>query len=117
MHDYTRLEVWAEARRIACSIYESTEDFPRNEQFGLTGQMRRSAVSVSSNIAEGASRTSNREFARFVEVATGSACELETQLLIASDVGMMDREKADRHVAMLRELRKRLEALRVSLRR
>ncbi|MGH8569845.1 MAG: four helix bundle protein [Gammaproteobacteria bacterium] len=71
-------------------VYLLTQKFPREEMFGLVAQMRRAAVSIPSNIAEGAARTGDREFAQFLNVARGSLSELETQLLIASDLGYIN---------------------------
>jgi four helix bundle protein len=71
------------------AVYRVTQFFPRDELFGLTSQMRRAAVSIPSNIAEGSARAGEREFAQFLNIARGSLSELETQLLIASDLGYM----------------------------
>jgi four helix bundle protein len=82
-----KLEAWRVARALVKNVYVLTQSFPRGELFGLSIQLRRAAVSVPSNIAEGAARTGEREFAQFLNVARGSLSELETQLLIASDLG------------------------------
>ena len=87
VQDYRRLDVWRRGRELALAIYRLTEGFPRSETFGLVSQMRRSAVSVVSNIAEGASRGSDREFARFIRYALGSAAELECQLDLCHQLG------------------------------
>ena len=81
------LEAWRTARALVKNIYLLTQGFPREEKFGLSVQLRRAAVSVPSNIAEGAARTGEREFAQFLNIARGLLSELETQLLIASDLG------------------------------
>ena len=81
------LDAWKISRRLVSDIYRLTQAFPKEELFGLTSQLRRSAVSVPSNIAEGAARAGGREFAQFLNVARGSLSELETQLLIAGDLG------------------------------
>ena len=90
MGDYRRLAVWIAARRLATLTYAATAGFPPRERYGLAHQMRRAAVSVASNIAEGAGRGSDREFARFLRIARGSLQELNTQLLIAGDLRMGD---------------------------
>ncbi|NNC39761.1 MAG: four helix bundle protein [Acidimicrobiia bacterium] len=90
MHDYRKLRVWADARTLAQQVYRLTTSFPRYELFGLTQQMRRAGVSVVSNLAEGAGRSGDRDFARFVGIAIGSACELEAQLDIALDLGYVN---------------------------
>ncbi|MEX2252133.1 MAG: four helix bundle protein [Acidimicrobiia bacterium] len=89
MQDFRSLRVWQESHGLALEIYELTSKFPTGERFGLTAQMRRAAVSVSSNIAEGCSRSSRRDFARFLEIALGSAFELEVQLELAVSLRMV----------------------------
>jgi four helix bundle protein len=82
-----KLDAWKVSRQLVSGIYRLTQRFPKEELFGLTAQMRRAAISVPSNIAEGAARIGAREFAQFLNVARGSLSELETQLLIAVDLG------------------------------
>lgn len=84
-HNFKNLNIWKLAMQLASEIYAQTEIFPKSEEFGLKSQIRRCAVSVPSNIAEGSSRTSNKDFNRFLEISLGSLYELQTQLLIASD--------------------------------
>ena len=86
------LDAWRLARQLVGAVYRLTQAFPKEELFGLTSQMRRAAVSVPSNIAEGSARTGEREFAQFLNVARGSLSELETQLIIASDLGYISIE-------------------------
>jgi four helix bundle protein len=83
MFNFEKLEVWQEAIDFANLIYNETQTFPSEERFGLTSQMRRAAVSISSNIAEGSSRSSRTDFARFAEIATGSVFEAVSQSFIA----------------------------------
>jgi len=85
------LQAWKEAMRLVRIIYDLTNTFPREENYGLGAQMRRAAVSVPSNVAEGAARSSRKEFSQFLSVAKGSLSELETQLLICADLGYLDR--------------------------
>lgn len=82
---YTDLDVWTKSRSLANMVYELTKSFPKEEMFGLTGQMRRAAVSVPANIAEGCGRQHSKDAIQFFFVARGSLYELETQLFIASD--------------------------------
>jgi four helix bundle protein len=82
-----KLEAWKLSRTLVLDVYKLTQTFPKEEMFGLTNQIRRAAVSIPSNIAEGAARTGAREFAQFLNFARGSLSELETQLLIATDLG------------------------------
>jgi four helix bundle protein len=84
------LEAWQQALTLVKSIYSATAPFPKSELYCLTSQMRRAAVSVPSNIAEGAARESTAEFLRFLFIARGSLAELETQILIAKDLGYLD---------------------------
>ena len=84
---YRDLEVWGVAMELVADVYQVTRQFPKEEQFGLTAQLRRAAVSVPSNIAEGHARESTKDFLRFIAIAAGSLAELETQLLIAEKLG------------------------------
>lgn len=86
MRDFRELKVWEKAHRLTLAVYRATEHFPAEERFGLTGQLRRSAVSVASNIAEGCGREGERELAQFLNIAAGSASELEYQLLLAREL-------------------------------
>ena len=85
-HRFKDLEIWRLSRRFCSDIYSITASFPSEEKFGLTNQLRRASVSIPSNIAEGSSRKSNKDFSRFLEIAIGSIYEIETQLLIAKDL-------------------------------
>ena len=87
MRDFRKYAVWNLAMELATDIYGYTANFPKEEKYGLTGQIQRASVSISSNIAEGASRKSEIEFIHFLEIALGSAFEMETQLIIANRVG------------------------------
>ena len=115
MAGYQDLKVWQLGLQITRSIYEITSDFPDSEKFGLTSQLRRSAVSIPSNIAEGHSRESKRELARFVSIARGSHAELETQLLIAKYLGFGNQAQLDRLLEVLQEEGRMLTGLRRSL--
>lgn len=92
MRDYRKLEVWQLARALTTATYEVTSKFPRREQFGLTDQMRRAAVSVPSNIAEGAGSGSDADYARFLGYAASSLNELECQIIIAGDLQLASPE-------------------------
>ena len=86
------LEVWQRAMDLTAAVYELTHSFPKQEIYGLTSQMRRCAVSIPSNIAEGSARATKRDFAHFITMARGSAAELETQLLLAVRLGYISQE-------------------------
>src|SRR5205807_7086906 len=94
------LRVWREAMRLTPEIYKSTSDFPKHELYGLSQQIRRAAVSVPSNIAEGKGHRSDKEFVRFLLHARGSLLELQTQLLIAEELQYFRKEEATRLLAM-----------------
>jgi four helix bundle protein len=89
MHNFRELRVWKEGIEIAKQVYLLSAIFPKDEKFGLTSQIRRAAVSIPSNIAEGAGRGSNKEFAHFLNIALGSAYELETQLILTQEFGFI----------------------------
>ncbi len=86
MHKYKDLKFWQLSRTFCKDIYQITNQFPASEKFGLVLQLRRASVSIPSNIAEGASRNSNKDFNRFLTIALGSCYEIETQLLLSSDL-------------------------------
>ena len=88
---FTDLIAWKEAHKLAIVIYKSTDDFPINEKYSLIDQMRRAAVSISSNIAEGFSRQTNKEKIQFYYIAKGSLTELQNQLLLSRDVNYIDK--------------------------
>jgi four helix bundle protein len=90
VHDFRRLEVWHEGLDLAEVMYGVTRTLPDSERFGLSGQIRRASVSVSSNIAEGASRGTPKEMARFLRNAMGSLSELETQIELCARLGLLD---------------------------
>ena len=85
--------MWRQSRIFCSEIYSATAIFPDNEKFGITNQLRRASISIASNIAEGSARKSNKDFSRFLDIAIGSAYEIETQLLISSDLSFITEEK------------------------
>jgi four helix bundle protein len=93
MKTHKDLNVWKERIVFVTLIYEKTKSFPKDELFSLTSQIRRSAISIPSNIAEGAARESNKEFLRFLFIAQGSISELDTQLLIANNLDFISKEE------------------------
>ena len=95
MKSHKDLDVWRAAIDMARDIYELTKSYPKEEQFGIISQMRRSAVSIASNIAEGAARHATKEFVQFLYIAVGSATELDTQLEISKAVKMAEPERLD----------------------
>lgn len=108
MKDYRELKVWEKAHEYALSVYKATRDFPKEELYGLTSQLRRSASSVPSNIAEGCGRNSDAELARFLEIAYGSASESDYQLLLAKDLGYLNVDSFKSLSVMVEEIRRML---------
>ncbi len=92
MHNYKNLHIWQEGINLARKIYEVTATFPANEKYGIVSQMTRAAVSIPSNIAEGAGRNSNKDFANFLSIAIGSIFELHTQIAICEQIGYINEE-------------------------
>lgn len=105
MHDYTQLQVWIDSCSLAVRSYEITSHFPREERYGLVAQIRRSAVSIPSNIAEGSGRESAKDFERFLRISLGSAYELDTQLYLAWRIGYLDEVSASAVRGDLRKIR------------
>ena len=115
MFNFEKLEVWQKAIDFADLIYSETRSFPAEERFGLTNQLRRAAISVSSNIAEGSSRFSKSDFARFVEIATGSVFEVVSQAFIAQRQRFLSEDQFRDIYTDAEELSRMLSGLRKSL--
>lgn len=115
MHQFRELVIWKRSRLLCSKIYEVTSKFPADEKFGLTNQLRRASVSIPSNIAEGSSRNSNKDFSRFLEIAIGSAYEMETQLLIASDLNFISENELSTLITEMEEIIKMISKFRSSL--
>lgn len=92
MNKYKDLKIWQKAVDLSVKVYEMTRNFPKDEVYGLTSQMRRSSVSIASNIAEGSGRNSKKEFKYFLSIAYGSCSELETQMIISERNGFITME-------------------------
>ena len=95
LKNYRELKVWQRSYRLCLEIYKITKTFPNEERYGLTSQIRRAAVFVPSNIAEGYGRRTTPEYIRFLYIAYGSICELETQILLSSDLGYIEAGKLE----------------------
>jgi len=115
MFNFEKLTVWDRAIDFADSVYKVTRNFPDDERFGLTSQMRRAAVSASSNLAEGSSRSSKIDFARFVEIATGSLFEVISQAVISRRQGFLAESDFTKLYGAAEELSRMLSGLRKSL--
>ncbi len=106
MHKYQDLKLWQKGIDLVVSVYEATAEFPKEEKYGLISQMRRSAVSIPSNIAEGAGRNSDKEFCHFLSIANGSCYELETQILVAARLKLVSDEICGKLCFELNEIQK-----------
>lgn len=111
MQDFRKLIVWQKSHALTRRVYAVTATFPKAELFGLTRQMRRAATSIPSNIAEGSCRSGNREFARYLHVAIGSAGELEYDLLLSADLAFLERLEAKRLEREVIEIKRMLSGL------
>jgi len=116
IRSYRELEVWQRGIELVERVYSLTATFPVKEQYGLTSQIQRAVVSIPSNIAEGHSRASRKEFLHFVSIALGSLAELETQVIITSRLTYLGQQDADGILAATDQLGKMLRSLQKSLR-
>ena len=111
MKDFRNLQVWEKAHRLTLAVYKASGGFPRQELFGLTSQMRRCSASIGANIAEGCGKRGNNEFQRYLQIASGSASELDYHLLLARDLGFFEETDYRRLAGDLLHLRKMLTSL------
>jgi four helix bundle protein len=111
MHNYRELKVWHKERELGKIAYQITSKLPKDESFGLTSQMRRAAVSIPSNIAEGADRGTVIDFCRFLDIAYGSSFELETQLLLCVDLEYIAENVLIETEAQIKEIQRMLYSL------
>jgi four helix bundle protein len=111
MQSFRDLKVWEKAHRLTLAVYRATAEFPSDERFGMTSQMRRAGSSIPANIAEGSVRSSDLDFARFLHTAIGSASELEYFLLLAKDLGYLGLAPFDQLTADVQEVKRMLAAL------
>lgn len=111
MEDFKNLKVWSKAHELTLAIYRTTRKFPREEIYGLTSQIRRAAASVGANIAEGCGRRSDPELKRFVQIARGSASELEYHLLLARDLQLLAADEFTNLEAGVLEIQRMLASL------
>jgi len=111
LRDFRKYDIWIDAMEITDKIYIALEKFPKKEIYALASQMSRSAVSIPSNIAEGSSRTSEKDFSRFLEYSLGSSYELETQLIIAFRRNYIKKDNQNQILNELTSLQKRISGL------
>ena len=108
---HKKLDVWREGVAFATEIYKITESFPKTEIYGLTSQMRRAVVSIPSNIAEGAARCSDKEFAQFLKISGGSLSEVDTQIEIANNLGYLTQDQKQGLEAKMVSISRKLAGL------
>jgi len=106
MHNFKELIVWQKARNLVKNVYLLTKKFPTEEKYGLSMQIQRSCISIPSNISEGSGRNSNKDFGRFLDIAFSSAFELETQLILASDLNYISEEELNNITEKIQEVQK-----------
>ena len=106
MQDYKQIKVWQKSFALTLRVYKQTESFPKHELYGLISQIRRAAVSIPSNIAEGTAKTSDKDFARFLETSLGSAFEVECQMLLAKDLGYISDSELGGTMNVIDEIKK-----------
>lgn len=108
-HDFKKMRIWQDSMEITKEVYKLTSGFPKNEQYGLIQQMRKAAVSIPSNIAEGCGRGSDPQLAHFLDIAQGSAFELETQLYLANELNFLGTDEMNILVTKLTTLQKMID--------
>jgi four helix bundle protein len=111
MQDFKNLQVWQRAHALALDVYVKTASFPKNELYGLVSQLRRAAVSIPSNIAEGSSRSGDKEFAQFLRYGAGSASEIEYLAILVADLAYLERSAAAKMAGQAVEVRRMLSGL------
>ena len=115
LKNYKELKVWQKSYQLCLHIYKETKRFPKDEMYGLTSQIRRSAVSIPSNIAEGYGRKTTLDYVKFLYIAYGSVCELETQTMISGDLGYVVKERLQEIRQEIGDVERMLKALIKSL--
>ena len=115
MHQFKELKVWQKSMDLVVDIYTVTTNFPTDEKFGLTSQLRRCAVSIPSNIAEGAGRDSDKEFSYFLSIALSSSFELETQLILSQRLNLLTKQNLEDLLSLNNYVQNMIVKLRLSL--
>jgi four helix bundle protein len=104
MRNFQKLEVWKQSHNFTLAIYRLTADFPNGERYGLTSQLQRAAASIGANLAEGCGRETDADYKRFVQMAAGSACEVEYHLILARDLNLIEKQNYEALNADINEL-------------
>ena len=116
MKDFRQLKVWEKAHHLVLEIYKATATFPKEELYGLMSQLRRASVSIATNIAEGCGRNTDADFARFLQIAMGSASETEYEIILAFDLGFLSKDQFESLQAQAEEVKKMLASFLKTLR-
>lgn len=111
MHNFRELNVWKKGMDLVSQVYKATSDFPGEEKFGITSQIRRCAVSIPSNIAEGAGRKTDKDFSKFLAISLGSQYELETQLMVSNSISLLSKDSLDNLLIELNEIQRMTRVL------
>jgi four helix bundle protein len=111
MKDFRQLKVWEKSHQLALTVYKATKGFPKEELYGLTSQIRRSSMSIPTNIAEGCGRFTDADFARFLQMAMGSASETEYQLILARDLDFLPKDSYEKLHTEVEEVKRMLASL------
>src|SRR5690349_12152998 len=111
MQDFRNLDVWAKSHQLVLAIYRLTNQFPTEERYGLTSQVRRAAVSIAANTAEGCGRQSDSDFKRMLHIAMGSACELEYHLILCHDLAVISQDETNASLLEIASIKRMLAAL------
>jgi len=109
-HNFKNLEIWKRSRRFVYNVYTNSKQFPKEELFSLTNQIRRASVSIPSNISEGCGRSTDAQLVHFLDVAIASSCEVETQLYLSYDLGYLDETQKDTLTQEVSEIRRMMIA-------
>ncbi|MEA4904936.1 MAG: four helix bundle protein [Bacteroidia bacterium 43-41] len=115
MHNFKKLDIWNKSMEFVVDVYRLVNTFPQIECFGLASQMRRAVVSIPANIAEGSAKSSNKDFARFLEMSLGSAYELETELLVSFKLSYIEHETYEQFQQKLAELQRMINGFKDTL--
>lgn len=115
MHNFRQLNIWKDSMQLAKAVYILTNKFPSSEKYGLISQINRASISVPSNIAEGSSRSSNKEFKHFLSIALGSLYELETQIVLSQELSYVDLEASENLILRIIQLQKMISTFKKML--
>lgn len=115
MHNFKELKVWQKAIRLVKEIYLILKSFPEDEKYGIVSQIKRASVSIPANIAEGTGRNTDKDFSRFLDIATGSSFELETLIILSSDLEFLKENDYNRIIADLEEIQKMIYSLKARI--